>query len=73
LVHLKENNTNAIKFKILGSLDAATWETIKTETTLAKDGSVFETFSDPWLYVDVQFMANVADSQGKLTVNISGT
>ena len=57
----------------MGSLDAATWETIKTETTLAKDGSVFETFSDPWLYVDVQFMANVPDAHGKLSVNISGT
>ena len=73
VVHLKEDNTNAIKFKILASIDQVTWETIKAETTLAKDGSVYETLSDAWLYIDVQFKANVADTQGKLTVNVSGS
>lgn len=72
LVHLKENNTNAIRFKILASVDNVIFETIKGETTLAKDGSFYETFSDPWIYVDVQFKADAAGNQGKLTVNISG-
>jgi hypothetical protein len=76
LIHLKEENTNALKYKILASNEAtysaSRVKTLKAGTVLAKDGSVYETCSDAWMWIDVQFCANVGSSQGALTVNISG-
>ena len=72
LVHLKEENTNAVKVKVLASVDDVVYETIKPETVLAKNGSAYETVTDPWMWLDVQFCASVADAQGKLTVTITG-
>jgi hypothetical protein len=72
LFHFREENTNAIKFKILASSDQITWETIKEETTLAKNGSTYETLTDAWMFIDIQFKADTPEAQGKLTLNVSG-
>lgn len=74
LIYLKEENTNAVLFKIEGSQDAdfAYAEELKAETTLAKNGSAYETLTEPWLYVRVRHTAAVDGNQGKTTCIISG-
>ena len=72
LIHVKENNTNAIKYQVLASNDDVTYETLKAATTVAKNGSTYETLSDPWLWVDVQVQDNVAETHGVATVVVSG-
>ena len=75
LISLKEENTNAILFKIQGSNDPdfAVAEDLKAETTLAKNGSAYETVEEPWLYVRVLHKAAVAESQGATSCVISGS
>lgn len=73
LIWLKENNVNAIKFKILGSQDDTNYEELKAETVLAKNASTFELVAWPWLYVKVQHKADSGGSQGKTTCIISGS
>ncbi len=71
---LKEENTNAILFKIQGAQDEdfAYYADLKGETTLAKNGSTYETLTDPWLWVRVLHKAASAGNQGKTTCKISG-
>ncbi len=70
---LKEENTNAIKYKVLASNDDNRYETVKAETTLAKNGSTYEVVSDPWLFILVQVADSVAETHGKATCIASGT
>lgn len=72
LIWLKEEDTNAIKYKILGSQDDSRWEELKAETIIAKNGSDKESLTDAWLYLKVQHKASVADTQGKTSCIISG-
>jgi hypothetical protein len=74
LIYLKEENTNAVLFKIQGAQDEdfTYAEELKAETSLAKNGSTYETLSEPWLYVRVLHKAAVADTQGKTTCIVSG-
>jgi hypothetical protein len=74
LIFLKEENTNAIKYKIQGAQDEnfTYCADLKGETSLAKNGSAYETLTEPWLYVRVQHKAAVAETQGKMTCIISG-
>ena len=75
LIHLKEENTNAILYKIQGAqdVDFSVTEDLEAETTLAKNGSVYETIGEPWLFIRVLHKAAVADSQGKTSCVISGS
>jgi hypothetical protein len=75
LIHLKEENTNAILYKIQGAqdLDFSNTEDLAAETSLTKNGSVYETIGEPWLFVRVLHKAAVADAQGKTSCVISGS
>lgn len=75
LIYLKEENTNAILFKIEGAQDEdfVVAEELKAETALAKNGSAYETLSDPWLYVRVLHKAAAEGVQGKMSCIISGS
>ena len=75
LIHLKEENTNAVLFKVQGAQDEnfANPEELKAETALAKDGSAYETLTDPWLFVRVLHKAAEEDAQGKTSCIISGS
>ena len=74
LVHLIEKNVNAVIYRIRGSIDDATYETLPNVdgVTLAKNASAFETCDDPWLYFDVQVKSAVAGVHGSLEVLVSG-
>jgi hypothetical protein len=72
LVHLKEQNVNAVKYKILASADDVTYEILKDETSLAKNGSVHETCDDPWRFFDVQIKSAVAGIHGTVKATIAG-
>lgn len=74
LFYLKEEDTNAVLFKIQGAQDEdfTYAEELKAETSLAKNGSTYETLSEPWLYVRVLHKAAVAGTQGKTTCIVSG-
>jgi len=74
LFFLKEENTNAVLYKIQGAMDEDfTYHAdLKGETTLAKNGSAYETLSEPWLWVRVMHKAASAGNQGKTTCKISG-
>jgi len=74
LFYLKEENTNAVLFKIQGAQDEnfAHYKDLKGETTLAKNADAYETLSEPWLWVRVLHKAAVADAQGKTSCIISG-
>jgi len=79
-IQLKENNVNAIKYKVDGTIDGSTWEAIKAEATLAKNATIaltpsdtgLERLADPWMKIRVQHKASIADSQGNTTATIIG-
>ena len=75
LIHLKEENTNNILFKIQGAMDEEFTdpEELKSETQLTKNSSTYETISEPWLFVRVMHKAAVADSQGKTSCVVSAS
>ena len=76
LLYLKEENTNAVLFKIEGAQDEnfVYAKELKAETALAKDGSAEpETLTDPWLFVRVLHKAAEEDAQGKTSCIISGS
>jgi len=68
IIHMKEENTNAVKIQVLGYSKSGYGEIIKSETAIAKNGSIYETVSDPWQILEVQIKSAVADTHGKLTV-----
>jgi hypothetical protein len=70
LIHLKEHNTNDIRYKILGSMDDVVYETLVASTLLATNTSAYETLTDPWEYLDVQIIDNVGGTHGKLDCTI---
>ena len=72
LIHLAEDNVNAVKFKILGSSDDSRYEMLKGDTIIAKNGSTYETLTDAWLWVDIQVKDSVAETHGSVTVNVTG-
>jgi hypothetical protein len=72
VVQIKENNTNAIKYKILVSEDDVTYFEYKPETVVIKNGSDFEPVIGAWLWIDVQVVASVAGAQGSVTIKGMG-
>ncbi len=75
LVFLKEENTNAVLYKIEGAQDEnfADPEVLKAESTLAKDGSASVPLSESWLFVRVLHKAAAEGVQGKTSCVISGS
>jgi hypothetical protein len=75
LVYLKEEDTNAVLYKIEGAQDEAfvDAEELKAETSLAKNGSASKTVNVSWLFVRVLHKAAVAGVQGKTSCIISGS
>lgn len=78
-VHILENNVNAIKYKVLGSLDGTLFETeIKAETVVAKNGSgvvlpsAVAALGDPFQKISVQIKASVGAAQGNVTATLVG-
>ena len=75
-VQVKENNVNAVTYKILVSLDDITYQQLpdaSTTFTVAKNGSDYQIIDGAWKYVDVQIVSSVADAHGNLTCTISGS
>jgi hypothetical protein len=72
IVALKEQDVNALKYKILGTADGLTWWEEKAETVLAKNGSYSQIISNPWVLLDIQVKASVGGSQGTVKVDIAG-
>ena len=73
MFHLKENDTNDVKYQVLGSMDDVVYEEAVAEAILAKNGSIKLTAIDePWPYLDLQIKASVGSSQGKVTAYASG-
>jgi hypothetical protein len=72
---IKEEDVNDVLFKIEGSMDQSFVVTVelKAETLLVKDSVVFETLSDPWLYVRVLHKATAAEAQGRTGCAVSGS
>lgn len=80
-IQLKENDVNAIKFKVDGTVDGTNYEAIKAETVLAKNAGIaltpsdtgLERLGDPWLKIRIQHKASVADAQGNTTCTAIGS
>lgn len=72
IVTLKEQNVNAIKFKVLGSADGDVWWTEKSETVIGKGAGDFAVVTNPWVFLDVQVKASVGGSQGTVKVDVAG-
>lgn len=77
-IEVVENNTNAIKYKIDGTIDGSNYEEIKAEATLAKNAKIDITpadnakLKDPWRKIRVQQKADVGGTQGNTTATIIG-
>lgn len=77
-VEVVENNVNAIKFKIEGTIDGTNYEEIKAEAQLAKNGKIDVTpadaakLADPWRKIRVQHKSDVAETHGNTTATIIG-
>ena len=70
---LKENDTNAIEYQILGSLDGVNWVVVLATADLAKNASVAcASITDPWIWLDLQIRSDVGDSHGSVTAYCSG-
>lgn len=78
---IRENDVNAIKYKILGSLDGTNYDDeIKAETVVNKNANdkvlpsdTGSLCADPWLKVKVQIASNVADTHGNVTATVVGS
>jgi hypothetical protein len=75
LVYLKEENTNAVLYKIEGAQDEnfVYAEELMAETSLVKNGGTSKTLTGSWLYMRVLHKAAVAGVQGKTSCIISGS
>lgn len=75
LVFLKEENTNAVLYKIEGAQDEnfADPEVLKAESTLAKDDTASVPLSESWLFIRVLHKAASEGVQGKTSCIISGS
>jgi hypothetical protein len=72
IVQLHEHNTNDIQYQILASMDNVTYFTLVAPTVLLKNGLTVVLVPDPWLWLDVQIVDNVAATHGKLDCTIGG-
>jgi hypothetical protein len=73
MFHLKENDTNDVKYQVLGSMDDVVYEEVVAEDELLQDASIkLAAIDEPWPYLDLQIKASVGDAQGKVTAYASG-
>lgn len=72
IIHIKEKNVNAVKWKILGTVDGSIYEEVAAEQTLGKAASDYEVIDDPWLGYDVQIKDSVGGSHGSVDIHVTG-
>lgn len=60
LVYVIENNVNAITYSIDGSMNGSDWERILTDEAVAKNGSDYQTLTDAWVWLRIQFKSTAA-------------
>jgi hypothetical protein len=72
-VYIKENNVNAIKYKISGTYDGTNYIAIKAETVINKNAeSTPEEITKPFVTIKVEIASNVAETAGNATATIAG-
>jgi len=68
-LYVKENNVNAIKYKVLGWFPFLYSSVeVKAETNVAKNDESLYEITTPWDVIEVQIKSDVADTHG----NVSG-
>lgn len=77
LIHvINEHSTNAIKFKVLATIDGHYWKTLEeagiSEFELTANQEKELSFTVGWAFVKIQIKSSVADSHGEVTAFISG-
>jgi hypothetical protein len=72
MVHLKEQDTDVVDWKILGSIDDENYSEEMSEAEVAQDGFDVHEITKAWLYVDVQVKSAVAENPGLVSIAISG-
>lgn len=77
-IYLKENNVNAVDYKVDGTFDGTNYQVIKAETEIAKNAEATELpsaeakYGDPWYKVRVQIKSSVGDTHGNVTATVYG-
>ena len=72
-VNIKENNTNAIMYKIIGYTESSGFTrpiTLLTDVDVSKNGSSDQIVEMPLLAVDVQIVDKVGGTHGSATVDV---
>lgn len=76
---VKENNVNAITYKIQGAEESDFSDAIDledeigdTEFAVLKNGSSYQTLSDPWTYVRIMHKSTAPGAHGNTTGKILG-
>lgn len=72
MVHIKEDNVNAIKWTILGSIDDVFYSEEMAEASILKDGFDVHEITKAWCYIDVIIKSTVKDVHGKALIAVSG-
>ena len=60
LVHLKNTGSKTLCYKVYLSNDRSNWFEARAETDVAASGSVRETLTEAWKYIDVQVKSKAA-------------
>ena len=75
IVSIKENDVNAVTYKVLVSVDGVTYFQLPnsdTEFEVAKNGEDYQTIDGYWRFVDVQIKSTVAGLHGNVNCVVSG-
>lgn len=60
LVYIKENNVNAISYRIDGSMDKVNWVNLHALADIGKNGDDYQTLTDAWVWIRVQIKSTAA-------------
>ena len=72
-VNIKENNTNAVMYQIIGYTEASGFTrpiTLATALDVAKNGADYQILELPLLAIDVLIIDKVGGTHGSATVDI---
>ncbi len=67
-----KHKSNAINFRILGSMEPLKWEEIKPETTLEAGSEVYEMVTEKWAFLKIQVKSASLSNAGIVDVFIDG-
>jgi hypothetical protein len=73
MIHLKEQDTDAVTWKILGSIDNVNFSEEMAEEEVLEDGFDTHEVTKAWLFIDVQVKSTVPESPGSVSVAVSGS